>query len=146
MKNKLLRILLAAVLMCGIIPANLQTARAGDVIHTITTGYDTKAVAVRYDMTCDEISRAFRLALDDSYLATGTHYDRNCCYLVYLDSVGEFKSLNNSTAYPDNSHEYYFVINIEENSGYSFDTIFSMPPFSFIRRSLTALVPRSTPM
>ncbi|MCR5066691.1 MAG: S-layer homology domain-containing protein [Erysipelotrichaceae bacterium] len=122
MKKKFIRILLALLLTVGIFPAMTGKVKAEDVvIHSVSVGYDPYAVALRPGMTEKEVSNLFVRALNTLSLLPGTHYDKNCCYLVYKDAYGTYRSCQYSQELLSTDREYCFLFNVEEDSGYCWD-------------------------
>ena len=124
--KKLLSLLLALVMVICTIPALAVSVYAETYIRNVSITYDDKAVAVRDDLTGKEVTKLFRRALQNAILSEGIRIDLNCSYLAKKTGSGmisflDFQKLSDSEEYLDSSNEYYFIINLEENSGYGFD-------------------------
>ena len=122
MKKKFIRILLVILLTVGIFPAMTGKVKADDVvIHSVYVGYDTYAVALRPDMTGEQVTSLFQQSLNELVLLPGTHYDKNCCWLCYKDEDGLFHDLRYSKELLSGDREYYLMFNLEEDTGYYWD-------------------------
>ena len=123
--KKILSILVTFVLVICLVPVSALPVYADTVLRNINIEYDTKAVALREDLTGKQVSAYLQKALKNESLNEGVHFDTRCTHLVekvtYQDGTFYFRSLRESEDLLSNTKEYYFLFNLEENDGYLWD-------------------------
>ncbi len=131
--KKVISVFLSLLLVISILPLAALPIFADTVITHLNIVYDTKAVAVRSDLTGRQVTYYLRQALDKTALAEGTYYDLNCTELVerreYSNGETYYVRLGESNVLLSADKEYYFCFNFEDASGYTWNGD-TLPPAS----------------
>ena len=117
--KKLLSLLLSLVLAIVLIPVSALPVYAASQLSYIGIKYDVKSVAVRTGFTEKEISEALAGSLVDMDLE-GLYYDTTYTFLVKKEGTSYIR-LKDSSEPISAENEYYFLFNIENETGYEWD-------------------------
>ncbi|MBO4818518.1 MAG: hypothetical protein J5528_00110 [Firmicutes bacterium] len=125
--KKYVSLLLSLVMMICMIPLSTMPVYAETYISQVSVTYDDKAVAVRTDFTEKEVSKLFQDAMNKAVMSEGIHIDTSCSGLAKRTGSGmvsyiDFEKVFTSDELVDSNADYYFIINLEENEGFWFDT------------------------